>query len=104
MSQVRAPAPAAMPTGAEEVRLGYAIKTSFSCLKKFALRRNAAAMVQRGADQVVVGLGGPERRVSRQRHVGQGGQHVPGRQRLDRENIQTGVTQMTRTQRVDHRV
>ena len=29
---------------------------------------------------------------------------MPGRQRLDRENIQTGVTQMTRTQRVDHRV
>jgi len=48
-----------MPTGAEEVRLGYAFKTSFSSLKKFALRRNAAAMVQRGADQVVAGLGGP---------------------------------------------
>src|SRR6266702_8820426 len=65
---------------------------------------DAAAVIERGADQIVARLRRAERRMRRQRHVRQLCQGMTGRQRLDGEDVEAGMRNVARAQRLKHRV
>ena len=61
--------------------------------------RDPSAMLQRCFDQVLARLGRAERRMRRQRHIGQFGQRMIPRQRLGVEDVEPGVPDLARLQR-----
>ena len=61
-------------------------------------------MLPRRLDQIFAGLGRAERRMRRQRYVRQFRQGMIHRQRFDVEDVEPGMPDLTRLQRLDHGV
>src|SRR6266404_273531 len=65
---------------------------------------NPSAMRPSRGHQILAGLRGAERRMRRQRDVGQFGQGMILRQRLDVEDVESGMPDLARLQALDHRL